>query len=137
MPQTIARVNGLNKYAMTRTLFCLVALILITSGCSSRSPVAPTSSQQPAQPAAQFASISGQVYANVSWGDPPIPEAVISVTEADGSIKTVGSDENGFYQVFVRPGDVSITASKEGYEARTWRLTLLKDLVLNFGLIPR
>lgn len=73
----------------------------------------------------------------MTWGDPPIPDAVISVTDADGSIKTVSSDENGFYQILVRPGDVSITASKEGYEARTWQLTLLKDLVLNFGLIPR
>ena len=120
-----------------RTLFCLTALILTASGCSSPSPVAPTTPPQVSQPAAQLASISGQVYANVSWGDPPIPDAVITVTEADGSTKTVTSDENGLYVIFVRGGDVSVTAAKEGYEARTWQLTLLKDLVLNFGLIPR
>jgi ABC-type uncharacterized transport system auxiliary subunit len=122
---------------MARKLFCLATLILITSGCSSPSPAAPTTSPPVSQPAAQFASISGQVYANVSWGDPPIPDANVTVTESDGSIKRVTSDENGFYLIFVRAGDVSITASKDGYEARTWQLTLLRDLVLNFGLMPR
>jgi len=76
------------------------------------------------------------VYANVTWGNPPIPDATIRVTEADGSITFVATDDHGVYKILARPGDISITASKEGYEARTWELTLLKDIVLNFGLAP-
>lgn len=121
---------------MTRTLFGLMAFILLCSGCSSPSPIAPGSPPQSSQPAAPFASISGQVYAKVTWGDPPIPDAIIAVAETDGTIRTVVTDDNGFYAISVRAGDVSITASKEGYEARTWQLTLLKDVVLNFGLTP-
>lgn len=134
--QTFQRVAGLSTHAMTRTLFFLAVLILTGSGCSSPSPVAPGATQQGSQPAAQFAAISGQVYANVTWGNPPITDAIIRVTDADGSIKFIATDEQGFYKVLARPGDVSITASKEGYEARTWELTLLKDIVLNFGLAP-
>lgn len=134
--QTFRELAGLNNHAMTRTLFSLVAFILLCSGCSSPSPIAPDSKPQVSQPAAQFASISGQVYAKVTWGDPPIPDAVIEVAEADGTIRTVVTDDTGFYAISVRAGDVSITASKEGYEARTWQLTLLRDVVLNFGLAP-
>ena len=134
--QTFRGLAGLNNHAMTRTFFGLVTFILICSGCSSPSPIAPASALPVSQPAAQFASISGQVYAKVTWGDPPIPDAVITVAEADGAIRTVVTDDSGFYAISVRAGDVSITASKEGYEARTWQLTLSRDVVLNFGLAP-
>ena len=121
---------------MTRSVIGVVALILTVSGCSSPSPVSPDTPQQVPQPAVPSATIRGQVYAKVTWGDPPIVEATIEVIEPDGSIRTALTDDNGFYSIPVRPGDVSITASKDGYEARTWQLTLLKDLVLNFGLAP-
>src|SRR2546428_9313772 len=129
-------VDGLNKLVKTRTLIGLVALILAVSGCSSPSPVAPGTTRPVSEGAALFATISGQVYANVTWADPPIAEATIEVTAADGSIKTTLSDDNGLYTISVRGGNVSITASKDGYETKSWQLALVKDLVLNFGLAP-
>lgn len=114
----------------------LLAVAVTGSACGGRSPVAPTSTQQVA--AAQLATISGRVYAAVTWGEPPIAETLIEVTEADGTTTTVLSDDDGFYQVTVRHGSVSISASKEGYEAKTpQQFTLLNDAVLNFSLTPR
>lgn len=136
--QTVGLITGLNGYAMRNVVIALV--ILAGAGCSDRSPIAPTVprvTQPPSEPAAELATIRGQVYADVTWGNPPIEDAVIEVVEADGAIKTAFTDEDGFYTISARPGDVSITAAKEGYEAKTWELSLSKDTVLNFGLVPR
>lgn len=132
--QTFTSLPGLTNRAMKR--LCVLAVILAGPACGGRSPVAPDTQQRP-EPAVEFATISGRVYAQVDWGDPLLAESVIAVKQADGSEKTTLTDAEGFYEVATRAGAISITASKEGYEAKTWELTLLKDTVLNFGLTPK
>jgi carboxypeptidase family protein len=132
--QTFRPRGGLNQLTMTmkRLAFCVAMIVATGAGCSGRSPVAPdTTEQRPAE----FLTISGWVYEHVEWADPPIAQAIIEVKEADGSLKTTVTDADGFYRVSVRPGSISINASKEGYEAKTWEFPLLKDTVLNFSLI--
>jgi hypothetical protein len=118
---------------MKRFACCLTAVVMSSSTCSGRSPVEP-GVQQPPEAVSQFATVNGWVYGRGEGADPPIAGALIEVKEADGSEKSTLTDEDGFYELAVRAGNVSITASKEGYEAKTWQLTLLKDTVLNFGL---
>ena len=108
---------------------CGLAIILAAAGCSERSPLAPEASAS--------ATISGWVYASVSWADPPVPDAHIEVHAADGSNTTTVSDLRGFYEVSVRPGTVVITTSKEGYDETTYQVMLLTDTTLNFFLDPR
>lgn len=123
---------------MERWLWCLVALALASSACADGLPVAPTNTQQPRQPetASEFATVSGWVYAQVDWGDPPLVDTRLTVKLADGSEQATLSDAGGFYELSVRAGVISITAAKKGYEAKTWELSLSKDTVLNFGLVP-
>ena len=135
--QTFGLVSGLNDGVTKRIGIALLAVVLAVSGCGSPSPVAPTGTQQVAEAAAALATIRGQIFADVDWGDPAIADALVEVRKADGATTTVRSDEDGFYQVSVRSGIVSVTASKEGYEPKTWQLLLLDHAVLNFGLTPR
>lgn len=120
---------------MKKLALCVVAVIVASFGCSGRSPIAPQNTQAsaplppPPAPAAESATIQGRIYARVSWGDPLLADARIEVKEVDGSETTVLSDADGFYEMAVRPGLISITASKEGYEAKTWEFTLSKDTV--------
>lgn len=134
--QTFTSLPGLTIKAMKRLGFCVLAVMLSGTACGGGSPVAPDT-QQPPEPAVEFATISGRVYARVDWGDPLLAESLVEVKQADGSAKTTLTDAEGFYEVSARAGTISITASKEGYEAKTWELTLLKDTVLNFGLTPK
>jgi hypothetical protein len=122
---------------MERWLWCIAALVLASSACADGLPVAPTNTPQPRQPETAVARVSGWVYAQVDWGDPPLVDTLITVTQADGSEQTTVSDAGGFYALSVRAGVISISAAKEGYEAKTWELSLSKDTVLNFGLVPR
>jgi hypothetical protein len=121
---------------MQRLLCCVVALVLTSLGCADRSPLAPADARQGPKAAAAAAKVSGWVYQQVVWGDPPLAETLITVTHSDGSERTTVSDGSGFYELSVPAGTISITAFKEGYEAKTWEFSLLKDTVLNFGLVP-
>ena len=118
-------------------LLCCAVIGLMVSGCADHVPLAPTSPQPSPGVTAESATLTGQVYARVDWGDPPLADVLIEVKRVDGSDTTTVSDEDGFYELVVQPGALSITASRDGYEAKTWELTLLKDTVLNFGLTPR
>ena len=118
-----------------RSALCLLAILLSAAGCSL-SPLAPDNPETAPSPPPEVATISGWVYENVTWGDPPVPYARIEVRSADGSTTAAVSDRRGFYQLSVRSGDVSITTSKQGHETRRCQVTLLTDMVLNFFLAP-
>jgi hypothetical protein len=112
----------------TGLIFGVVAMMAGGSGCSRGSPVSPV---------AELATISGYIYfQDPSGGEPEIANVLISVTESDGSQRMALSNAAGFYTISVRSGRVSITASKEGYEAKVWHLVLSNDTVLNFSLTP-
>ena len=122
---------------MQRLLCCVVALVLTSSGCADRLPLAPVDIRQlPEAATVPSPKVSGWVYLQAGWGDPPLAETLITVTDSDGSERTTVSDAGGFYELSVRAGAISITAFKEGYEAKTWEFSLLKDTVLNFSLAP-
>lgn len=120
---------------MTKVVFCLLTAALAASGCGG-SLTAPDALQQPVPPA-DVAAISGRIYASDGPIYPPIADALVEVNEADGTSATTVSDANGFYRISVRRGSVTITASKDGYEAMQWQFDLLNDTVLNFSLSPR
>jgi hypothetical protein len=125
----------MNRVAWSVAVVAVVAVAgMMSSACSERLPLAPGDARQPPEAAVEFVTLSGWVYARADAHDPSLGAASIRVTLADGTEKTTLTDEDGFYEVAVRPGRISITASKEGYEAKTWELTLFKDTVLNFGL---
>jgi hypothetical protein len=111
----------------------VLAVTLVGCGGSLNSP---SPLPQRIQPAGDVAVISGQVYAN-GPGDSPIAAARVEVNEADGSSTSVASAADGAYRVSVRRGSVTVTASKEGYEAKQWQFDLLNDTVLNFSLSPQ
>ena len=79
-------------------------------------------------------TLSGQVQQNVTWGDPPLADALVEVIGADGSRKTGLSDDDGFYTIATAPGSVTVRASKPGFETRTSEFVLVTDTVLNFSL---
>jgi hypothetical protein len=134
--QIFTHLAGLTERTMKRLVWC-AAMVLLPSGCADRVPVAPTSPGSSSVLTAESATLTGQVYARVDWGDPPLADVVIEVKTADGSDKSTITDEDGFYELVVRPGAMSITAFRDGYEAKTWELTLSRDTVLNFGLTPK
>lgn len=116
-------------------LLCLVAVILTATGCG-RSPLAPDVPEPQRSPAAELATISGWVYASVEWADPALPDALVEIHAADGSQTATLSDANGFYEVSVRPGTISVTSSKEGHGTKTCEVRLVTNTVLNFFLDP-
>lgn len=120
---------------MSRAAPYFVAVILAGCGCSG-SPLAPDGGQRQLAGANELATISGTIYASLTWAEPPVPDALISVDEVDGSTTTVMSDADGFYQLSVKPGRVSIRAAKDGYRAKTSDVTLLTHTVLNVFLAP-
>ena len=113
-----------------------VLVTLAAFGCGG-SLTAPTAIEQRTEPAADIATISGQIYSSVGPIYASIGSVEIDVNEADGSSRTVVTDSNGVYQISVRRGSVTITASKDGYEAKQWQFDLLNDVVLNFSLSPQ
>jgi hypothetical protein len=135
LEQTFACRAGLIERAMKR-FSCIVAILLTSWACGGDAPTAPPDLLQPPDAAAEFATVSGWVYAR-ALGDPPLADALVELREADGSARVVRTDRLGFYKLTVRPGDVSIAASKESYETKAWEFSLLKDTVLNFGLTPK
>ena len=109
----------------------LAVAMLAVAGCGGLSPVAPDG----ARPAV-ISTLSGQVHENVTWGDPPLANALIAITGADGFKHTGFSDDHGFYTIAAPPGSVAVTASKPGFEAKTAEFVLVTDTVLNFSLTP-
>ena len=118
---------------MNRATYCVAVIVLISWGCGSV-PDSPTSPLQPPDAVTEFATVSGWVYAR-ALTDPPLANALVEVKEAGGAEHTALTDDQGFYELTARAGPISITASKEGYEAKAWEFSLLKDTVLNFGLM--
>ena len=121
---------------MYRSVYCVAALVVTSWGCSASVPIAPTGTLQPPEGVAEFATLSGWVYSRAETRNEPLADAVIVVKDAGGSERAAPTDADGFYVLTVRAGPISITASKDGYEAKTWQFSLLKDTALNFGLNP-
>jgi hypothetical protein len=115
---------------MTRIALWLLAMTFAGCGGALSSPSAVP---QAGQPTTDVAVISGQIYAN-ALGHAPLAAARVEVNAADGSSTSVASDADGAYRISVRRGSVTITASREGYEAKQWQFDLLNDTVLNFSL---
>ena len=115
---------------MTRIALSVLTVALAACGGGLS---APSAIQQPSAPAIEVAVITGHVYAN-AVGHLPIASARVEVNAADGSSTSVASDAAGAYRISVRRGSVTITASREGYEAKQWQFDLLNDTVLNFSL---
>lgn len=121
---------------MTRLAASLVISAAGLWGCGG-SLTAPDAVPQRPSVSADLATISGQVY---DGSDPvygPIAGALVKVTAGDGSGTVVTADEQGFYRASIVRGSVTITASKDGYEAKQWQFDLLNDVVLNFSLSPQ
>jgi hypothetical protein len=118
---------------MNRLTLCAI-LVAAGSGCGRASPLSPD---------AALVTISGYVYFQAPAGEPMIDNALVTVADAEGSEDgsvprwLAATNGDGFYAVTVRPGRISITASKEGYEAKVWHLQLSDDTVLNFSLTPK
>ena len=70
----------------------------------------------------------------MTWGDPPLADALVEVTGADGLKESGFSDDDGFYKIAAPPGGVTVTASKPGFETKTSEFMLVTDTVLNFSL---
>ena len=118
-----------------RLSYCVLILALAGSGCGG-SLAAPDPIQPRADATADLVTISGWVYVTTP-ADTAISNAVVVVNEADGSSAAVVTNGDGFYRISVHRGSVTITASKEGYEAKQWQFDLLSDTVLNFSLSPQ
>jgi hypothetical protein len=114
---------------------CLLIVTLANWSCggSLTGPDTP----QPSPAPEDVATISGQVYDNVTGADRAIPNALVEVNQADGSSVTATTNSSGVYRISVRRGAITITASSDGYESTQWQFDLANDTVLNFGLTPR
>jgi hypothetical protein len=124
------------KTTMKSIVFGLLIMIFASSGCGGASPTAPDPMQQGLEGTDGSATIRGQVYAELGWAEPAIADALVEAKAADGSAQSVSTGENGSYEISARPGDITITASKEGHHPSTQQFMLSKDTVLNFGLNP-
>jgi hypothetical protein len=121
----------------------LLAIVLANAGCEAASPVAPgipdTLQNGTSIDAAATVQMSGWVYANTTWADPPIADAFIEVRTSDGSATTTRSDATGYYELTVPRGTgvASVTTTKSGYLPTAHQVTLAKvHTVLNFFLSP-
>jgi Carboxypeptidase regulatory-like domain len=104
-------------------------LLAIFSGCSSVSPVSPTTGPL---------MVSGYVYQRMTQGsgEPPIADALISLKDEDGAEFAARSDDRGYYRIRATVGGVVMTAAKEGYKTRESRFDVTDSTVLNFSLAP-
>ena len=105
-------------------------------GCGDgHSPVAPTGNgSNTVRPPLM---ITGYVYQQASdVGEPPIADALITLRDAQGVENTALSDRRGFYRVRATPGEVVVSAAKEGYGTRESRFEVTDSTVLNFGMEP-
>jgi hypothetical protein len=119
---------------MNSIMVGVIVLAAAGIGCGSESPLAPEAVSSTRE--AAVVTISGQVYLNATWGEPPIGNASIAV-KRDASEWIVTTDADGFYIISVQSGHVSIVASKEGYESKSSKVILAGDTILNFSLTPK
>lgn len=113
--------------------------LLVLSACGEQaSPVSPTTNASSSSAAANAPlTISGYVYQEVSSaGEPPIADAVITLRDAQGAESTALTDRRGYYRINAMPGEVVVTATKDGYNTRESRFDVTDSTVLNFGLAP-
>ena len=122
---------GRNRSAAPPGFFpAALFLLVILSGCgSSVSPVAPTTGPL---------MVTGYVYQRMTQGsgEPPIADALISLTDDEGAEFTARSDDRGYYRVRATAGAVVMTAAKDGYRTRESRFDVTDSTVLNFSLAP-
>jgi hypothetical protein len=136
--QQTFRVSRLsNSEGTMKQVVCVAAIVMTSWACGDGVPTTPASNLQPSEGSAEFAKVSGWVYMNAEGGNPPLVEAFVEATDGRGSYHSTLTNEDGFYELTVRPGTLAIAASKEGFEAKSWQFSLLKDTVLNFGLAAR
>jgi hypothetical protein len=110
----------------------MVAVMLAAASCGGSSPVSPDGGLPPSA----ISVLSGQVHENVTWGDPPLADALVEVTGADGVKRTGLSDDDGFYKIATVPGTVTVRASKPGFVPKTSEFMLITNTVVNFSLVP-
>lgn len=115
-----------------RRALAIPAVLLVTAaltGCGRHSPVSPTSGSL---------MVSGYVYREMtaSSGEPALGDVMITLRDADGAESTAVSDRRGFYRVRAAPGEVVVSAAKEGYTTRESRFEVTDSTVLNFSLSP-
>jgi hypothetical protein len=113
----------------------LLALGLMTGCGDPASPTSPTTTARDLRSAPLM--ISGHVYQQPSSaGEPAVADAVITLKDAGGAESSAVTDRRGYYCIEARPGEVVVTAAKEGYSPREWRFAVAGSTVLNFGLEP-
>ena len=125
-------------YTSIDTFSPLVAVLLtlgLISGCGDQaSPVAPSAT---ARVLSAPVMVSGHVYQQASSaGEPAVSAALITLTDAGGAESTALTDHRGFYSIEAKPGEVVVTATKEGFSTRQSRFAIAESTVLNFGLEP-
>jgi hypothetical protein len=125
--------------ALTAPVWAVVLALLLLSACGGQaSPVSPSGNASPAGESANAPlTISGYVYQELSSaGEPPIADAVITLRDAQGDERTTVSDRRGYYRINATPGEVVVTATKDGYTTRESHFDVTDSTVLNFGLAP-
>ena len=132
---------------MPARLLIVLSLTLMCAACAARNTMAPdpvpvrSSLMTTTADARNVITFSGSVYADQSSdkGEPPIADALIEVTDATG-VRSTRSDGYGSYTLTVPYGDATITASKLGYESKTWPVIasdlLSRNVTWNFSLAP-
>ena len=109
-----------------------VAVFVVISGlagCGNALPMAPSLAGP---------TLSGHIYQDhtPSTGEPLLADALVTVTDADGSARSAVSDRLGFYTVSTAAGAISVSVSKDGYHTGVKQVALANDTVLNFSLSP-
>jgi hypothetical protein len=118
-----------------------MAAVLLTlgliSGCGEQaSPVSPGATAQDLRTTAAV-MVSGHVYQQASSaGEPAVSDALITLKDAGGAESTALTDNRGFYSIEAKPGEVVVTATKEGFNTSQSRFAIAESTVLNFGLEP-
>lgn len=126
-------------YRSTEPLGLMSALLLtlgLISGCGDQSsPLAPATTARNFRDAPVM--VSGHVYQQASSvGEPAVADAVITLRDSRGAESTALSDHRGFYCIAAAPGDVVVTAAKDGFNTRESKFAVIENIVLNFGLEP-
>jgi Carboxypeptidase regulatory-like domain len=118
----------------------LLFIALAGSGCAASplAPGVPETAEHRGSVDGETVTMSGWVYASATWADPPIADAVVEVTTADGLTTSATSDADGHYELTLPnvKGIAVIRTTKSGYLPESFEATLLKDTVLNFFLSP-
>src|SRR5262245_10967439 len=122
---------------MPGRILILVAALCALAACSRTSPVSPTiSSSSPVIVTSNGDSsmfVSGRVYSGSSVSDAPLSDADVVLTTGS-STTSARTGSSGEYSLAVPAGAATITASKRGYQSKTWAIEVANNLVVNFSL---